>query len=344
MKAHRKFLLFGLALAALASACSQGQDSPSPTGDRRALVENDITTLATLDTAGLAWVDAQFNGAATEIFGGTSGSNVSTYFQSRVSEIMMPEDETQITVTRVPEDAKTYSNWNKIPAPLLQRFPNPVPANGGGNSQIQLGAANTGFQLWFQSLLDGVQFSLHFPNGDDVTLDPVHHGIMLVGEGYQKEQKAQNGTVVELPPEYRQAILLHEARHSDCTGGLRPSDLDVGRAATSAQDFDTKFKARSCGHMHVICKSGTYKGLYACDAQAWEAYSIGGIFALAMFHNQTDTQKRQIMKMTAVDSLSRLQGVSPDAMLGGQLGTPDMSSSGMQPEQPPDPQPRHGEQ
>ena len=102
--------------------------------------------------------------------------------------------------------------------------------------------------------------------------------------------------------------LIHEGRHSDCTGGPKLGNED-------------------CLHSHVTCHGGDYDGLDACDAHPWGAYSVGAVFAKSIAENCKNCSRydREAARAAAIDSLSRYS--EADAMLNGKLGDPDMSSA-----------------
>jgi hypothetical protein len=186
---------------------------------------------------------------------------------------------------------------------------------------------NVGFGLWFQSILDSTTTTL-LVNGTPYVLSMPHPGIMAFGTGYRTTVKDEQGNVLPLPAAYRQGILMHEARHSDCSGGLTPAEIEAGRTATNIDQFDQEVNNRSCGHIHVKCVGGTYDGVYACDAEPWGAYTVGGLFMISMLNN-LQGEDADILKAEAADSLSRVVGYDLDDVLADKYGKPDMSSQGV---------------
>ena len=130
----------------------------------------------------------------------------------------------------------------------------------------------------------------------------------------------------DLPAIYRISTLVHEARHSDCTGGIKRSEID--------QLLSTGEVARqSCGHMHGVCPAGhELEGIVACDVHAWGAYAVGAVFSAWVQRSCTNCNEKdkQSAYADALDSLSRV--VPIEKMLRGEAGIPDMSSSGVLPE------------
>ena len=154
-----------------------------------------------------------------------------------------------------------------------------------------------------------------FRFGDRVLeLDSSHVGIIQLGAGY-KEKFA--------PSIVRQSTLIHEARHSDCTGGIKRSVLDDLLKGIFPENS-------SCGHLHVKCPAGhDYAGYMACDKGAWGAYAVEAVYGSVISKtctNCSETEK-QIALISALDSVSRVLVL--DDMLAGRLGPPDMTSSGV---------------
>jgi hypothetical protein len=119
----------------------------------------------------------------------------------------------------------------------------------------------------------------------------------------------------------RTSTLVHEARHSDCTGGM-DSD-DVGRIRAGGMPASTE-----CFYRHVDCPKGhPMAGLEACDEIAWGAYTMGALFSAALAKNCTNCseEEKQQALMVTMDGFSRVLVL--EAMMKGQLGDPDMSSS-----------------
>jgi hypothetical protein len=151
---------------------------------------------------------------------------------------------------------------------------------------------------------------------------------MEIGPGYVGSGQLQDGTIVLVPAAYRQAILVHEARHSDCTGGLTSRDVDFIKTLTSYQETEAEFKKLECGHLHSICREfNDYYGLAACDDRPWGAYAVGAVY-LESVMNAYSGRDRELLRATRADLLTRfptdtyLEDMKRDI-------DPDMSSSGV---------------
>jgi hypothetical protein len=183
------------------------------------------------------------------------------------------------------------------------------------------GALNVGTAYFFESLgLLQREGSFAMFKAFDGTMTPVlspRVGIVQLGDLYRSEAFLASKDLSLM----RMGILVHEARHSDCTGGLAQSDLN--RLATGARP-----ESKSCGHSHVPCGPGhEFAGLYACENQPWGAYFTGAVYngALAETCEGCTEYERQIALIDHYDSTSRIAPATLKAMLDGSLGMPDMS-------------------
>ncbi|MBU6375966.1 MAG: hypothetical protein KGQ59_08230 [Bdellovibrionales bacterium] len=165
--------------------------------------------------------------------------------------------------------------------------------------------------LWFvkKSLEPrGVWFEL---NSRVLAIDSTRVGLVQLGPAFH-----------QVPALVQAGVLLHEARHSDCTGGVLRSDLDRWM---QGQDPVRK----TCAHLHVPCPAGhIYEGIYACDSEPWGAYSMNLLYFLAIREDcpQCTDEERVLADAASLDAASRLL-FSAEAMLAGSLGAPDMSHS-----------------
>jgi hypothetical protein len=178
-------------------------------------------------------------------------------------------------------------------------------------------ALNVGTMLWFEAMGDSPKpYSLRVGQ----TLVPIQSsrvGIIQLGEGYTLKDASPALT----SPILRIATLIHEARHSDCTGGISSSDLEK---LLTGDDPDKS----NCGHLHVRCPEGhRYDGVYACDDEAWGAYSVEATYLTGIIKkcSNCSAEEKAIATTLFADSLDRV--IPATEMLAGKLGDPDMSSS-----------------
>jgi hypothetical protein len=314
----RRIWILALALVGLVfGACAKTSTPTPPAENPSVLVKSDIKSFAMVNAESLRDYDDQHSHLFTEIFGGTTGSDVKNYLGMRIHYFLKEDDVIAITPKR-----KKHDDWNKDDSP----------ENAVATSKSQLMALNVGTGFWLQGLVDQTSYKIQLAD-ETITITSSRTGVMAFGPGYRStvqieaSNKYPNGLTITLPPEYRQSTLVHEARHSDCTGGITESDLEQIRGMKSARDFDEKFKNPTCGHLHAYCPPGhDLADLPACDRTPWGAYTVSAIYATAVGHRMSGID-RAVMDSKAVDQWSRLL-FDKEAMMEGKLGQPDMSSAG----------------
>jgi hypothetical protein len=239
-------------------------------------------------------------------FSGTTGTEILQYMNDRVNYIVPQVDDLQ---------SRLKLGWIQLPSGGDQGAPDPT----NGDKRAVVMALNIGFALWMANEANPTPFDLHFEIGNTtVPLTSPRVGIVELGEGYTMD-KTPGGTPITTI--VRTTTLVHEARHSDCTGGMEASDLDLIKEGEMPQNHE-------CGHLHIDCPEGhPLAGLPACDDLAWGAYSIEAIYAAAVAktcQNCALEEQEQGMEV-ALDAISRV--TVADDMLAGKLGDPDMSST-----------------
>jgi hypothetical protein len=170
-------------------------------------------------------------------------------------------------------------------------------------------------------------------NGINIPIDSTRAGLMFIGPGYTDQLKVKDKEgqirVKPLSVLYRTAILVHEARHSDCTGGLTRADLAVLKQVFQGHRDMEDYNAIDCGHLHVICPRGhDYGGHPACDSKPWGAYAVGAVFAQGAAAAAASVKEQAELEADAVDSFSRLL-IDLRAWKNGVYGLPDLSSTGL---------------
>jgi hypothetical protein len=261
---------------------------PGLTSDLRQMAEGDLGRLQEFKMA--VPQDSVFR----EMFGGGKASDVLSYIDDRVNYLIPRLDDVE---SRIVTDSILSTGFQ---------------ATDPGRPMVM--ASNIGMPLWLIHEIDAPQ-SVHFLiGGNPIDLSNPHVGIVMLGEGYSDQ----------VPSMARIGTLVHEARHSDCTGGLSRSDLAKVRDNELPDNH-------ACGHIHVNCPAGhDYEGLPACDSHPWGAYSVGAYFYAAIAQDCTNctSEELQYATMLASDSISRV--LVAEDMIEGKLGRPDMSSSGLQ--------------
>lgn len=293
------------ALLALGACGKKEEKVPSPIVQ---LMREDAAQLATTEPQGAKSFDGLRDGAFTKVFGGTSGAHVKAFFDERVHYFTDPATlDEQLDGHSFP-----FQGWMKeVSQEKAKR-----------EGETKVGATNYGTLLWLLGVINDVPLRVTIDE-QDIAIDSSRAGIIVGGEGYETTGKTREGRSYPIPVTYRQSILLHEARHSDCSGGLTRADLAQARSAKTSEDYPN----RACGHLHVTCPSTSdYAGIAACDKEPWGAYTVGAIFAEATTANYADGSiPWQVMRLWAIDQRSR--SLVSDAM----SGTPDLSSRGLVP-------------
>jgi hypothetical protein len=311
------------ALSGCGSDDSAPDDTPPVTPPAQ-LLQADLQTLPNISPADLQRYDVMSAGSVTQVFGGNTAADLVTYLNDRVHYYLTKDDDAGVypakfSINGWEKDGSDTSDKRRIRSASLFEH----------SGSVVVGAINIGTQLWLDGLVNNVDVKLIL--GDqEVPVDSSRVGIVLLGEGYTDKIKDDQGQWMDLPAFYRQGILLHEARHSDCTGGVSDEDLEVARHATSAQEFARETKMTSCGHLHSFCPTDLkpYAGLPACDNEAWGAYSVEATFLSAMSVGDLSEVDRNIALASAIDRASRVQVGTHGMIYRQEAGTPDMSSSG----------------
>lgn len=134
------------------------------------------------------------------------------------------------------------------------------------------------------------------------------------------------GAFPRLSPLEAAKTLVHEARHSDCTGGADAGDLAPTLRYVLRQSPALPANP-ACLHLHVVCPAGhDYQGEVACDGHAWGAYAYSWIFAAALERRCPDCSEREraVARMQAIDQYRRI--LHPEELA---RTLPDLSSQGV---------------
>ncbi|MEY2987315.1 MAG: hypothetical protein RJB13_836 [Pseudomonadota bacterium] len=226
-------------------------------------------------------------------FGSNSGSGILAYLDERIGHILGPE------------------------ATIDSRFSYTANTSADESKAVTI-ATNIGMAVWLETIAQRRNISF-FTNNSAIAVNDPRIGIIKLGRAYSVFDEASGRPLNTVA---RTSVLVHEARHSDCTGGLSNSDF-LNLAAGELPEN------RSCGHLHTICKSGDYKGLAACDGREWGAYALGWLFAQQLSQNceSCNEAMKQTAMAVSIDSLSRIPTELAREMRSGTLPPPDMSST-----------------
>lgn len=312
------------------------QSADEEAAQRAELAKSDVSELASAPDVSS---DSLSGKAFVKIFGGVSGRDVFHFLNERMKKIVSSDDAIQLLTN----DGK---NIEKTSWAVQPDFNERLKKAGA-----EVKAANLGAVIFLAGVINNVDLKIRFADGETVEADSPRVGLIQLGSGYRAKLVQKNGEAaggeqkiwqdfkgIKLPSVIRQATLLHEARHSDCTGGLTATDLEPVRDATSYETFVRDFKKPQCTHFHVICpEDHSLAGLPACDALPWGAYSVDLIYLaakLATFkasdgdaisESEGGHVAMQLIEAAAADRISRLT-FSAEDMLNEKMGEPDMSS------------------
>ncbi|MEO5968467.1 MAG: hypothetical protein ABIQ95_00955 [Bdellovibrionia bacterium] len=308
------------------------QSSERSDSDARALalVAEDLDALKYFSASSLGLSNASAKGRFLQVFGGYSGENVKDFINERIkyflssNDLFFPGD---VGPSKAAPSSDPKGGWTHI-----ENFK---------KIEGQVAASNLGLQVWFQSLIENRPLSIVLKTFKIIPVTSSRVGVMLIGPGYnggiRKAEDFSNSladsslenTTVPFPQEYRQSLLIHEARHSDCVGGLSKVDLKTAREAGSYSEFLEKFSSKKCGYLHALCLRGDYQGFPACDSMRWGSYGIQALFLeAALKEAPVGSEKWQLLLSVFIDTKSRLFFDYDFDMIQG-LENPELTSLGL---------------
>lgn len=305
--------LLSLLVVCTLVACGgkSGRREPTPALQ---LVAQDIESFLEEPVPGLVGAQrARFDA----IFGALHGEGMKRFVTDRAKQFV-PITETTF---RLSPPSWRFRDWTKLPPP-------PARPGGGPDRRSRMAAANLGAEFFFQGLLDAVPVSVSF-RGITMNIDNTRVGLVLLGESYT-DLVYEGDVSYAIPARFRKEILIHESRHSDCTGGIARANLAVARAATSYAELMRVYPDTTCGHFHSLCPVGhSLSGIPACDDKPWGAYMMGWLY-LEAFKSDPAQSAVDDLFLTAMrmDTKRRLQ-FDVDAAIDLRAAAPDLSSGGV---------------
>lgn len=239
-----------------------------------------------------------------QVFGPDGSKSVVRYLDERINYVIGPDPSISQFVS------STRSNDGRIGAiPVRSRA---APANyAEEEGEAALKAQNIGLELWLLQEAAGPASMSFTLDGSTIPISSPRIGLFRIYQGYLQDFFIENIS-----------ILIHEARHSDCSGGLDQALIEAIR------DGDMNTPSR-CGHRHSVCPAGhVYADLPACDAFAWGAYSVQALWLSHVAnHCQNCRSRDQILaRAMLADAISRVPNF--EQMIQGRQGPPDMTSAG----------------
>lgn len=269
--------------------------------DERSLVAGDLERALQLR------IEAPGGSYFDKAFSGTDQSDLIRYLRKRVRYVLSESTDVNARLS--------LDEGERVP------FSRSADQSGSSYGQVYLVALNIGTALWFDSLTEGNSRVSLSVNGHGVPIDSSRVGIIQLGNGYTLQDERTGKYAFS--PIVRISTFVHEARHSDCTGGVSPPDLSCIRNGALPRNLE-------CGHLHVTCPAGhPYAGITACDDSPWGAYSIQAVFdaTLEKYCANCSLTERLEARAVALDAIERVLIAQP--MLDGQYGDPDMRSEGL---------------
>lgn len=244
-----------------------------------------------------------------KIFGGASAQNVTAYLDDRINYFIP-------WTVNIPA-----SVW---PAPY---FPPPAEVQDASGKVVgALGAYNIGTDLFFVNIKywdDYTTYYLLGSFGRRLKLESTRVGLIEIGPRYfERLDPADPNRKIPTSRIERMAFLVHEARHSDCSGGLNRSDIEQVR-------FSRPIQNAQCGYSHVKCPAGhKYENLEACENVSWGAYAVESVFLAAVINSCKNCSAEEIQQ--AKDLLQDRQSrvLNWNELLAGRAGEPNMTSAG----------------
>ncbi len=254
------------------------------------LVNDDFTNISKIN---LSTKDNLF----LDMFGGPSSKSVLNFIDERVNIVVPFGFEPELSALVSEETEANYK----------------LAAVTGKDEKKATVAENLGVAYWLGSVVENIP-SLRMKIGNTfLKVNSPRIGLVKLGEHYSEFEQF-----------VRMSTWVHEARHSDCTGGLSDSQIKKIRETKEIKDTQNW----TCGHLHSICPKGhDYEGLAACDNSDWGAYAVGAVFgdAVAADCLNCTLEQKKIAQIYALDSWSRV--LNAEQLKSGQLGKPNMTSA-----------------
>jgi len=249
-------------------------------------------------------IEAEPGSLFEKVFGGTTTSDIITYLEARIHYIISHNElrERERAVERGSEEATLWESFTEA-------LTEPVPRSA---------ASNVGVSLWFRKFWNGQTRQVVFPFGDrEIPVHSTRVGIVSIADGYARGNEI-----------YRISALIHEARHSDCTGGITRIGL---RRMRSYPPNDQRYP-KACGHLHVVCPWDDMDADTPdrrCDGHPWGAIAIEVVYLDAVI-DHCGNCSRHLKKQARDLRDNRLDRILLDEdLFQGDYGDPNMSSWGL---------------
>lgn len=318
-------LFFVVALFAIGCGKKEAEGPVPKSGVE--LVAGDIVDLGNEATVADGWYGAE---AFKKVFGGLTGGDVKHFVETR-SKVFVDIRDQSLSVS---PPSPRFDGWSKTAQPsespkpvenptILTPFPAPA-NNPDGKRQAVIGAVNLGAGMWLQGVFDGTPYTVSFRD-QSVRVDSTRSGLLMLGAIYS-DIFIVEGKVRQVRPALRRTILVHESRHSDCTGGIDDDIVEVARKVKTNDEFKRELPDMRCAHLHVACPARhSLAGIPACDDEQWGAYGVQWLYAKAREDSPVrDSDNWEFYAAVGIDAKSRLSGERRE-FSAPELKEPDMS-------------------
>lgn len=291
---------------------SCGKSNKSAPATPKDLYAADIQNISKMTYTKSSSEHSYFSSAFRNVFGGNNTEVVVNYLKERVRVALNESDL---------EDAKISSDR---PLTYVEWMSDGQNLHNEDNEKSVTIASNLGAAYAMIGRVNATVPTL-ITRAGSFPIASTRAGIISLSKHYAPTYKIQ-GNNLPHPLLARLSIIVHEGRHSDCTGGFPADHVMKAQAAQSIDDFIAKINVpqAQCSHMHVKCPAGSQlEGIYACDKSVWNAYGVQAIylFNAAINSNMNPQEMEQIENHIG----SALYRIPVNFKMLMQTTSPDMS-------------------
>ena len=130
---------------------------------------------------------------ANQVFGAISGPSLRRFVEDRVSKFVVPDSSFSIQ----PREMK-HRGWLKKKPKVPPLAPSPDPVRSPRQMPDDVMAAYLNVQYWFQGLMDGTKYVLHF-RGNTYPIDRPDKGVVLLGPAIYRYRHLRTKAGVCIP-------------------------------------------------------------------------------------------------------------------------------------------------
>ena len=264
------------------------------------------------------------------VFGANGADGVRSFVRERNEKYFTMEELLEAQLEPAPSSVP-YGRFTAAPLD-----PDDEPSPEDKDAEVKTTAFNFSAGIFLLGVANDRAFRIRGRNLDEIVYS-TRGALIGVNSDYQQarfvaDTRAQCGAQAadrlrRLLAIERQGALVHEARHSDCTGGI---DRETIRCARNQRDplGPCDSGNSECSHPHSICRSGVYRGHPACERKPWGSYSVQLVFLReAAKQLAPGSADARFLRDLIVDLRLRYEPdtFDVDAMLRGDLGPPDLT-------------------